>query len=185
VEVRDSVTIHASFDKPLDPKQPLDSEHIIVRAADSSIVSTKAILSAREIDRRRNDSTAKADSIRARTDTAFRRQYVAQHRVPTDTLQKNALRRAATLAAMLPSKPIPVMDILITVSTPLKQGAQYKLESKDLHNLMGISANSVRSFDVPKPAPPPPPPKNGAPPPRGARPGAPASKPDTTHKPPA
>jgi Bacterial Ig-like domain len=188
VEVRDSVTIHASFDKPVDPKQPLDSEHIIVRAADSSIVSTKAILSAREIDRRRNDSTAKADSIRARTDTAFRRQYVAQHRVPTDTLQKNAMRRAAALAAMLPSKPIPVTDILITVSAPLKQGAQYKLESKDLHNLMGIAANSVRSFEVPKPVLPPPPPsapKNGAPPQRGARPGAPASKADTTHKPPA
>ena len=184
VEVRDSVTIHASFDKPVDPKQPLDSEHIIVRAADSSSVPTIAILSAREIDRRHNDSTAKADSIRARTDTAFRRQYVAQHRVPTDTLQKSALRRAAALAALLPSKPVPITDILITMRAPLKQGAPYRLESKDLHNLMGISANSVRSFDVPKPTPPPPPPKNGAPPPRGARPGAPTSKADTAHTPP-
>lgn len=203
VEARDSVTIHATFDKPVDPKQPLDTEHILVRAADSSIVPIKAIVSAREIDKRRNDSTARADSIRARTDTAFRRQYQASHRVPTDTLQRNAQKRAAALAAMLPSKPIPVLDVLITLGVPLKTGAQYRIESRDIHNLMGIAAVSVRSFDLPKPPPPPQPSKNVAPaknaktPAPGAAPTAPSPTPaagapavppaamppaDTTHK---
>ncbi len=186
VEVRDSVTVHASFDKPVDPNQKLDSTTIVIRAADSSVVPTKVIVSAREVDKRRVDSTAKADSIRARTDTAFRRQYLAQHRVSADTVQRNSMRRAAALAAMLPSKPIPVTDLLITMSAPLKTGAQYKIESHDIHNLMGVAANSFRSFDVPKPAPPPP--KNGAPPTRGARPGTPAvplptsPPPDSTRK---
>jgi hypothetical protein len=188
VEARDSVTIHATFDKPVDPKQPLDSAHILVRAADSSIVPIKAIVSAREIDKRRSDSTARADSIRARTDTAFRRQYLTSHRVPTDTLQRSALKRAAALAAMLPSKPIPVMDVLITLAEPLKQGAQYRLESRDIHNLMGVAAVSVRSFDVPKPPPPPPPSKSGTPPrnPRTPAPGAsPATSPAPAPTPPA
>ncbi|HLB10002.1 MAG TPA: Ig-like domain-containing protein [Gemmatimonadaceae bacterium] len=175
VEVRDSLTIHATFDKPVDPKQPLDSAHFILHASDSSLVPIKTIVSAREIDKQRNDSASRADSIRARTDTAFRRQYQASHRVPTDTSQRNAQRRAAVLAAMLPSKPIPISDILIKVGSPLKPGAQYKLESRDIHNLMGVAALSVRTFDVPKPQPPPPPPKNGAAP-RGGKPGPPAAR---------
>lgn len=179
-EVRDSVTVHATFDKAVDPKQSFDSGQLVIRAADSSIVPVKSIVSAREIDRRRNDSTAKADSIRARTDTTFRKQYLAQHRVPTDTLQRNAMRRAAALAAMLPSKPIPISDVLISLVAPLKQGAQYKIESKGLRNLMGSTASSIRTFDVPKPAPPPPPPKPGSAPARNTRPGAPAAKKDST-----
>jgi hypothetical protein len=118
-------------------------------------VPLKAIISAREIDKQRNDSIARTDSIRARTDTAFRRLYQQQHRVPTDSNARNAIRRAAALAAVTPSKPIPVIDILITLTRPLTAGATYRIDSKDIHNLMGVAANSVRSFTVPKPAPPP------------------------------
>jgi hypothetical protein len=178
VEVRDSLTLHATFDKPMDPKQPLDSAHFTLHASDSSLVPIKSIVSAREIDKQRNDSASRADSIRARTDTAFRRQYQASHRVPTDTLQRNAMRRAAVLAAMLPSKPIPISDILIKLVSPLKPGAQYKLDSRDIRNLMGIAAVSVRTFDVPKPQPPPPPPKNGAAPRKG-QPGPAAARTDS------
>lgn len=162
VEVRDSLTLHATFDKPVDPGQPLDTAHIMLRAADSSLVQVKAIVSAREIDKQRSDSASRADSIRARRDTAFRRQYQAQHRVPVDSNARAAVRRAAVLATMTPSKPVPVTDILITLTRPLTPGATYRVESKDVHNLMGIAASSIRSFIVPKPAPPPPPPKNGA-----------------------
>jgi hypothetical protein len=163
VEVRDSLTLHATFDKPVKPEQPLDSAHFTLRAADSSVVPIKAIVPARDIDKQRTDSMARADSIRAKTDTAFRRQYLAQHRVPTDTASRNAARRAAELAAMKPSKPIPVLDVLITIAHPLTAGATYRLESRDLHNLMGVAAVSVRSFEVAKPAPPPAPGKNGTP----------------------
>lgn len=178
VEVRDSVTLHATFDKPVDPKQLFDSARIVLRAADSSIVAIRSIISAREVDKRRNDSTARADSIRARTDTAFRRLYQAQHRAPADSAQRGAQRRLAVLAAMLPSKPIPVSDVLISVQTPLKAGAQYKLEARDIHNLMGVAAVSARSFDVPKPQPPAPPGArlDGA----SAKPAVPM--PDTTHR---
>ena len=174
VEVRDSLTLHASFDKPVDPAQPLDSTHIMLRAADSSLISTKAIVSAREIDKQRSDSMARADSIRARHDTAFRRQYQAQHRAPTDSNAVAALRRTALLATLKPSKPVPVSDILISLKQPLTAGATYRLEAKDIHNLMGIAASSIRSFTVPKPAPPPPPPKTHAALP-GAKPAAPAA----------
>ena len=186
VEVRDSLTLHASFDKPVDPVQALDSTHIMLRAADSSLISTKAIVSAREIDKQRSDSMARADSIRARHDTAFRRQYQAQHRAPTDSNAVAALRRTALLATLKPSKPVPVSDILISLKQPLTAGATYRLEAKDIHNLMGIAASSIRSFTVPKPAPPPPPPKTHAAPP-GAKPAAPpAARTDSSAaKPPA
>ena len=176
VEVRDSLTLHATFDKPVDPAQPLDSAHIMLRAADSSLISTKAIVSAREIDKQRADSTARADSVRARRDTAFRRQYQAQHRLPTDSNAAASLRRSAVLATMKPSKPIPVSDILISLVRPLTPGASYRVESKDIHNLMGVAASSIRTFTVPKPTPPPPPPKKGAVPP-GAKPAAPGARP--------
>ena len=160
VEVRDSLMLHATFDKPVDPKQPFDTAHIMLRTADSSLVPIKSIVSAREIDKQRNDSVARADSIRARTDTAFRRQYLAQHKVPADSNARNALRRAAALAALTPSKPVPILDILISIAQPLTAGATYRVESKNIHNLMGVAANSIRSFTVPKPAPPPAPGKN-------------------------
>ncbi len=178
VEVRDSLTLHATFDKPVDPAQPLDSAHIMLRAADSSLISTKAIVSAREIDKQRADSTARADSVRARRDTAFRRQYQAQHRLPTDSNAAASLRRSAVLATMKPSKPIPVSDILISLVRPLTPGTSYRVEAKDIHNLMGVAASSIRTFTVPKPTPPPPPPKNGAVPP-GAKPAAPGARPAT------
>ena len=85
---------------------------------------------------------------------------------------------------MLPSKPIPISDILIKLVSPLKPGAQYKLESRDIHNLMGIAAVSVRSFDVPKPQPPPQPSKNGAAP-RAGQPGPPAARADSSRAKPA
>jgi hypothetical protein len=165
VEVRDSLTLHATFDKPVDPAQPFDSAHIMVRAADSSLITTKAIISAREVDKQRADSANRADSIRARRDTAFRRQYQVQHRVLTDSNAIAAVRRSALLAKLTPSKPVPVSDILISLEKPLATGATYRVEAKDIHNLMGVAANSIRSFTVPKPAPPPPPspaPKKGA-----------------------
>ena len=164
VEVRDSLTLHATFDKPVDPKQAFDSARIRLLRADSSLVPIKAIVSAREIDKQRNDSVSRADSIRARTDTAFRRLYQQQHRVPTDSNARAAIRRAAALAALTPSKPVPILDILISLTQPLTAGSTYRVESKDIHNLMGVAASSIRSFTVPKPAPPPPPAKNGPPP---------------------
>lgn len=176
VDVRDSLTLRATFDKPLDPKQPLDTAHFVLRAADSSAIPIKGIVSAREIDKQRADSAVRADSIRARTDTAFRRQYQAQHRLPTDSTARRAMRLAAELATLAPSKPLPVTEVLVSIRAPLAAGATYRLEAHDIHNLMGVAASSIRSFSVPKPAPPSP--KDSL--------RAPAVKRDTTHaRPPA
>jgi hypothetical protein len=184
VDVRDSLLLHATFDKPVDPKQPFDTAHFTLRAADSTVVPIKSILSAREIDKKRADSAAHADSIRARTDTAFRRQYQAQHRLPTDSTARRALRLAAELATRLPSKPIPVTDLLIAITKPLTPGATYRLDAREIHNLMGIAATSTRTFSVPKP--PPPNPKDSTHAAPGARLRPPPAVRDTTHaKPPA
>jgi hypothetical protein len=90
------------------------------------------------------------------------------------------------LATVKPSKPIPVSDILISLKQPLTAGATYRLEAKDIHNLMGVAASSIRSFTVPKPTPPAPPPKNRPAPPE-TKPAAPApARTDTSKtKPPA
>jgi hypothetical protein len=184
VDVRDSLLLHATFDKPVDPKQPFDTAHFTLRAADSTVVPIKSIVSARELDKKRADSAAHADSIRARTDTAFRRQYQAQHRLPTDSTARRALRLAAELATRLPSKPLPVTDLLIAITEPLTPGATYRLDARDIHNLMGIAATSTRTFSVPKPAPPNPKDSTHAAPGARLRP-SPAVR-DTTHaKPPA
>ncbi len=146
VDVRDSLTLHATFDKPVDPAQSVRQR--AHHGARGGLLSyrIKAIVSAREIDKQRTDSPQSRDSIRARHGHGVPRTYLAQHWVPTDSNAIAAVRRAALLAEMTPSKPIPVSDVLITLTKPLATGATYQVESKDIRNLMGISGTrSVRS----------------------------------------
>ncbi len=163
VEVRDSLTLHATFDKPVDPAQPLDTMHFTLHAADSSLVRIASIVNSRDVDKKRADSVAHADSVRALSDTAFRRQYQSQRRIPIDSAGRRAALLAAELASLVPSKPIPITDLLITLKEPLKVNAQYRLDATNIRNLMGAAANSIRSFSVPKAVVPVPPGAKGAP----------------------
>ncbi|MGH7621442.1 MAG: hypothetical protein ACREMU_03805, partial [Gemmatimonadaceae bacterium] len=85
---------------------------------------------------------------------------------------------------LAPSKPTPVTDLLIAITRPLTPGATYRLDARDMHNLMGIAATSTRTFSVPKPAPPNP--KDSTHTAPGAHLRPPPAKRDTTHtQPPA
>lgn len=144
VDVRDSLTVHATMDRPLDATQPLDSTRVRLRAADSTVIPIASVLSAADFEKRRQA---------ARLDSAQRRDTAARL-LPRDT--------AARSAAPVPSKPVPITELIIQLRTPLKPGTEYRLEAHDLRGLLGTTRPGSRVFTTPRVAPP-----------------------DTTHRPPA
>jgi hypothetical protein len=142
-----------------------------------------AIVNFAEAEKARHDSIARADSISGKRDSTKR-----------DSAR--LVRRAQALAALQDTTPklpppkatraMPPKEYLLTTGKPLVPGAFYRLEARNMRNLLGDTATSLHSVQLPKPVPPPPP-KPGAAPKPGAKPDS-TSKPaapDTTVKPPA
>ncbi len=145
VDVRDSLTLRVTFDRPLAPNQRLDSAHFRVRAADSSIVPIRRVLSAAAYDKARTDSTSHADSIRARTDTAAARALLEAARARADT--------SAPKPGPVPSKPIPVTEVYLLLGNPLVTGATYRMTATNVRTILGRAGSPTRTISVPKPPP--------------------------------
>jgi len=173
----DTLHIHAVFDKLLDPASTVDSSNFELRAnSDSSIVPIIGVLNWADVQKAHQDSIARADSIAGKKDTS---KLVRRGQYP-------GVRRDTTLELPLPkpSRPIPPKEFQITLGKPLVVGAFYRLQAKNVKNILGDTATSLHSVQLAKP-PPPPPPKPGAKP--GAKPdtSAKGAKVDTTAKPPS
>ena len=164
----DSLHLHAVFDKLLDPATTVDTSNFELRAnSDSSIVPIIGVLNWADVQRSRQDSIARADSIAGKKDTTKlvrRGQYPGARRDTTPLVPPPK-----------PSRPVPPKEFQLTLGKPLVVGAFYRLQAKNVKNMLGDTATSLHSVQLPKP-PPPPPPKPGAAPKPGA-------KPDTTAKP--
>ena len=166
----DSLHLHAVFDKLLDPATTVDTSNFELRAnSDSSIVPIIGVLNWADVQRSRQDSIARADSIAGKKDTS---KLVRRGQYP-------GVRRDTTpqLPLPKPSRPVPPKEFQIALGKPLVVGAFYRLQAKNVRNILGDTATSLHSAQLPKPLPPPPPKPGAAP-----KPGA---KPDTTAKPPA
>ena len=156
VTAPDTLTLVASFDRPLDPNLPLVPAQFGVKDADSTVravtrVRTRAQVATEQAAR---DST-RADSL-ARADTT-RPPGVAAPRpsVPDITLR--------------PSRPAPAREIVITLDslTPLRRGQSYRVTARNMRGLLGAVSTSERVITVPdapadsaraRPTPSPPPP---------------------------
>jgi len=154
VEVRDSVTLRVRLDNPLAPTQQVDTTLFALVGADSARVPLAAAVPARAADELRRAPT---DSTPARPDSA-------PPAPPPDTLPRPAgADTAATLPgvdsaeavpAARPSKPGPVTTVVITLRSPLRPAATYRLRSANLRGLLGATRSSERSFTTPAAAPP-------------------------------
>lgn len=138
VSVRDSVTLSATFDTPMDPRVPLTPEGFALIAPDSSrlaIVSVKA----------EHPDTARTTPL-----------------PPPVPAQQSVIpvpqRRAAPAKIVLPkpTRPLLARNVIIVVAKPLQPGATYRLDALNATGPTGHKLSSDRTFTVPKQEKPPP-----------------------------
>jgi uncharacterized protein (DUF2141 family) len=145
----DSVTLRIGFDKPLDPRLPLQPVLVRVQRPDSSELQVTGVQWAAAFDEARQ--RAIADSAK-RADTTTRAQPVAP---PTGPPIPGGPR-----AAPPPPKPQalpPDKAIIVTLSptTTLRPNTAYTITVRGMRNLVGNSNEIRRAFTTPKAAPPP------------------------------
>ena len=126
----DSVTIAASFDRPLDPGQPLLA---IFRLQHQDSTALRII----------GVSFAGVDTAAARPDSAR----------PTDPRVAALEARAAAVAPVRPSRPSPRTELTIRLDaqTPLRAGPSYRLSAAGARGVTGLSRPSDRVFTLPRP----------------------------------
>jgi hypothetical protein len=150
VEVRDSVTLRVTLDRPMFPELPIPPGAFTLRAADSTLVPISSVLPARI-----------ADSLAAaRADTAAPRARPAEARPPAAT----------------PSRPSPPRELVVRLARPLADSTEHRLRA-ELRGLLGTVRASDYRFTTAAAAAPPTSPGAPASRPQStpARPGSPAA----------
>jgi hypothetical protein len=151
VTIPDTVTIVASFDRPLSGDVPLTPASFHVLDADSTRLRVARVL-----------TRAQADAERAARDSAARRDSAAADTTRRDTTtrarpQTIPPRAAVPLATadLRPSRPAPPRDIVILLDTinPLRRGASYRVVAVNVSGLLGGARTSDRVFTVPAAVP--------------------------------
>ena len=146
VTTNDSLSLRITFDRPLDPSQPIALDNFRLLAADSGVVPiTRVLTPVQEAERARATQQAASDSMRRADSLAGKVLPPAARAVtPTKVVRK-------------PSVPAPFTTLLLQLAKPLQPVTPYRLEVRGLRSLTGRWSSSDRSFTTPKPPPPPPP----------------------------
>ena len=166
VTATDSVTLRLRFDKPLDPSARIDASLFAIKASDSSAVPVRLAQSAIVWDSTHAGAAPPSDSVRAadslRTADSLRA-AAAERRAPGNVARDTTQRAPAPK----PSRVSPTTDVVIVTGAPLDTGASYRIEWREMKNLVGTASSGNFLFTVPKPGVAAPP---GALPPGEARP---------------
>jgi hypothetical protein len=142
VSARDSLTLAASFDRPIDPSFPLTPASIrVVGGADSVALRVAGVRTRAQEDaaeRARSDSAARADTS-ARADSA---------RARRDT---GGVRGAPPVIQARPSRPAPAKELVVRLDpqTPLRPGSVYRVTAVNIRGLLGQTRPTDRIITVP------------------------------------
>ena len=161
VDVRDSLSIRVTFDRPLNPRTPVEVGQFSLKAADSSAVAIASVQLGTVFERAEADSaraSAVRDSVRqAQIADSIRRanpNAAPPVRPPAQTppaAAPSARRPAAdTTPPPKPSAPIPETYAVVRLTGPLAPGASYRLRVELLQSLMGITRSTDRVFTTPR-----------------------------------
>jgi hypothetical protein len=162
VDVRDSVTLRTTFDRPLQPRVPVTLAQFSLKASDSSVVPITSVTLGSVFEKAQADSArakAVADSVAAarRADSAARAnpQPTPAPRPAAPPAAPPGRRPAArdTTPPPKPSQPIPETYAIIKLGKPLAPVTSYRLRADSLRSLMGIARTSDRVFSTPRPTP--------------------------------
>lgn len=148
-ERTDSVTLTVTMDRALDPAQPIEPSAFRLLASDSSEipitkVSTPRMLKADQdaAAKTATDSARRADSLAGKTLRPI---------VPPPTPAAGG--KAPPPPPPKPSRPPPFTTLTLKLGRPLANSADYRVSTKGLRSLTGLSAPSERRFTTPKPPP--------------------------------
>jgi Big-like domain-containing protein len=172
VRVLDSLRLTVSFDKPVDPTQPLAVANFAVVAADSSRVPiVSAGPATKDTTSQVNPPSGANPAAAANPPTApnpvTRGNPPLRGRAPTPT------RRDTSLVAIpVMPRPLPISEVVIKLQRSLTPKLVYHVRAIGIRGLTGRVGDSEHSYIAPAPAPPLPAAKPGAVPPSAAKPGA-------------
>src|SRR5262245_31330186 len=149
ITVIDSVTVRATFDRPIDPSVTLEPSRIQIKRADSTNVQVTRLQWASAYDRERQarDSAFRADSARAAN---ARAPQPGQPTIPV--LVPGGARPAPPPAK--PSRPPPDRGVVVTIAASSKfvPGPTYRLTARGFRNLVGRSLETTSLFTMPRSA---------------------------------
>ena len=177
-ELRDSLTLRLTLDRPLDTLFTPAAAMFSLKAADSSDVPFASVLTQAELDRAiadsirtkaLQDSVQRAfitDSLRqldsARAAAGERAPMAAQPAPPTRPTGRRpgaatapppaARRDTSTRLAPTPTARIPVMAVYVKFARPLPAGSAFRIEARGLRSVTGAIRTSQRVFTTPRPA---------------------------------
>ena len=144
VSTPDTLTLNASFDRPLDPAAPLTPGSFRLVGSDSARLNIAWVRTAAEVasQRARQDSAAQ----RARADSVAQRLPPAPPAPAVPRLPAGG----AMLSNLKPSRPAPMKDVVIRLDslTPMRAGNTYVLTAVNARGLLRQTRTSDRTFNV-------------------------------------
>jgi hypothetical protein len=148
ISVRDSLHLRVTFDKPISPRQALDSTLFSLVTTDSVPVR---VVSAR---RASGAEGVPAESAAVNLPTSV----VPVPPVRRDTAAaappvRPVLPAAAAAVPPRPKRQSPAIVVVLEVATPLPPETNYRLTATGILNLLGLPGTSSRGFATPRPAP--------------------------------
>ena len=141
----DSLSVRVTFDKALDPAQPLTTANFSVLGRDSVPVPIQSV------------SLPETDTARGGTSPntlgapALGRPPAGAARQPVGAGRQTAAERGDTTATPRPvmSRPRPTSAVVLRFAGPLTAGATYRVRSVGVRGLLGHVSDSERSYSVP------------------------------------
>ena len=175
-DLRDSLTLRLTLDRPLDTLFVPSRRHFSLKAADSSVVQYDTIFTQAEVDRRMADSVrnkAIQDSVRRASvaDSVRRADSVRTAAAPQPTVTtpparptgrrpgvSNVPARApvqdtSNRIVPRPSARIPTTVLYVKFARGLSPGTAYRITADSLRSVTGAVRTSSRVFTTPRPAP--------------------------------
>ncbi len=165
----DSLTLRVVFDRGLDSAQVLTLSDFTLKAQDSSVAPFASVMTARAVDRVREDSVrrvAEQDSIRraAQQDSIRRADSVRAaaagrplgRRPGAPAAGVQAVRPADTARRVVVPKPStlpPQTEAVLRLTRPLRPGTAYRLRATNIRGFLGYQRTSERQFQTPRAAP--------------------------------
>jgi hypothetical protein len=156
VELRDSLNLRVTFDRPLTPRRAVEQRQFSLKAADSTVVPIASVLVGSAFEKAEADSTrarAVRDSLRqVQIADSIRRANPNQPpaRPPTPPPARRPTAADTATPPPKPSAPIPETYAIVRLTRPLAPATSYRLRADSLLSLMGIYRSSDRVFSTPR-----------------------------------
>lgn len=147
---RDTLTLTASFDRPLHPDTPPTPASFRILRSDSTALRIAGVLTRAQADSADRVAAERAAAERAAQDTTVRRDTTRPPTPPAPPAQP-AAPEPATPTPPKPSRRAPTREVILRLDslTPVRPLGTYRITALDARGLLGQSRTSDRIITVP------------------------------------